>query len=1278
LCELVLVSPGRRVSRDLACEELFPALGATAAARALSKALSTARAVLGRLGGPAAELLQADLGHIWAAPGGPLVVDLDEHDAALRAALALVPGAERDQALVAALAADGVLLADEPYADWADGPRDRLDRLRQEARLQLARDRSRGAGAPSPGAVIAAWESCAHYDPAGEEAAAALMRAYAEGGMRQLVVRSYERCRQALEQLGLRTSPALDEIHAVASAEGAALALDPAPPLAPPSTLPQVPPQAAAAAPAPPARRQERKTVTVLFAELVAPPGLPSRDPEDLREIVGGALARVIGEVEALGGTVTAVSGAGLQAIFGAPEAHEDDPERALRAAFRSLSGPGAPSPRLAELRIGVETGPAVVGPVGGGSRTDYGAVGDVVAVAAALQSMARAGSALVGPVTRASVADIFVWGPTEELDRAAGTPRLVASYLDRPAPGGRSRRAARSASALVGRRSELQVVDAALRQALKGQGSVVLVTGDPGLGKTRLVQESRQRFMALVGAGRGHLPTWLEGHGASYASSTPFGLYQQLLGSWTGVAPDQGYEVVRPALQRALGAVMGNQDLLPLLSRLMGIPGGAGAVRLGPQEFQRAAFAAVSAVVCRLVAMGPTVLVLEDLHWSDPTSIRLTAELAALTGAQPLLLLATSRPAPGGGATWEQALNGGPRLHRVGLSPLGQDAERELVRALMGQEPPEDVLEAVRANVEGNPLFLEERLSSLVETGAVVHSDGHWSVGPAVEVEVPQVLERLIRSRIDRLSPDAQEVVRTASVLGPQVDLALLGAVSGPGFDLSPALAELSANGLLEKDRAASGRSYRFRHGLIQEATYQGLVRADRRRLHGRAALALEGSAGQRAEEVAAVLGHHFAAAGENQRAVHYLQLAGRHAMAVFANDEAASSFRAAIGLLDERSPDHELAPGLGVGLRAELAEVLWRSAQRGEARQVFQQAIEMAGIGDPLVAARLYTRLGRLELWDDRPAAAGHAFAAADALLGSPLAHDEAQADLWLELVLEGWAWLHILGHEPEQGAAVLEAARPVVEARAGAARWMSYYRAVASQRAAGRNWRIDEDDMANVRRALEAAAEGGDEVDIAFAVRDVGMFALFHGDLVVAREQLQRALAMADHIGDTNLAANTLVGLVVTAVRDHDLATVRALAPRAASASEAHSDRATLGLATAALAWLDWQEGCPAAVVAHAAQALALLDSSIGVFTHFRWVALWPLVASHLAAGEVGAAMTAARLMLEPSQQPLPDDLTTKLMAAGSAWQAKRSAQAAQLLAEALAQAGSHRLF
>jgi len=1258
LCELVLVSPGRRVSRELACEELFPGLEPRAAARALSKALSMARSALAELGEPAASLLAADLSHIWAS--GAADVDADAHRQELRDALAMDPGDERDGRLARVLAEDGELLADEPYADWALGPRERLDALRQEARLALARDRAKGAGRPGPDDVIAAWQSCLEHDPACEEAAGALVRAYFATGRPELAARAYERCRAALLELGLRISPSLQKVYAAAAPVPA-----PAQPTAPAA------PTASQAGQAP--LREELRTVSMLFAEAAAPSRpVGAGGLETLRELVGGCIAAVITEVEALGGTVTSVSGRGLQAMFGAPTAHEDDPERAARAAFRALSaGAASADGTTLALRIGVETGPALVGPIGGGAKIEYAAVGDVVNAAAALQSSARPGTALIGPATRAVIDHLFTWGGSEEVGSSAGP--MTASYLDAPRAraAGRHRRLGGSAP-LVGRQAEMAELGRALRDAVNGRGSVVVLTGEPGLGKTRLVHECRKLFMAWVGARSGRLPLWLEGRCASYASATPYGLYQQLVAGWVGVAPDQPDELLRPALERALTGLMGNANLLAPLGRMMGMPGGAGPDRLSAEELRRATFGAVRSLLVRLAAVGPTVIALEDLHWADPTSLRLTGEIAALPTGRPLLVLATTRPGADNEVadSWRRPAGAAQQARRVLLRPLPEDATEALAVSLMGDAASRDVLGAVLGGVGGNPLFLEERLFSLLETGALVREQGTWRLRGTPLSSLPQVLDRLVRSRIDRLSPAAQEAVRVASVLGTEFPRSLLAAVLPDGGALEPVIDELCASDLLHEMPGSGEPAFRFRHALIQEATYLGLVRAERRGLHGRAARAIEAAAG-RLEEAAAVIGRHFAAAQDPERAAFYLEMAGDHATDAFANDEAVSSFQAAVALAPRQSGASLPAGATTARLHAKLANVLWRTGRWQEAGEAFRAALRVADHADTPLMAHLYTRLGRLEMTENRYDAAAEAFTAAGALLTAhPLEMDDATADQWLELMVDGWASLHSRRYEPDRALAALDAARPVLAARGTPAREFAFYSTLTFQRLIRNRFGADETDIETRRKGLEAARRTGEEKDVGYATYFLGWTFWLRGELAQAQQHLERALAMAERIGETLLLRNSLLFLALTALRRHDVLAVRSLLRRAIAAAELIGSLDYVADTKPCQAWLAWQDRRPDDVIRLASEYEQTGPGTADSCARYRWVYLWPLIAARLAVGATAEAVAAGRRILGPTQQALPGELTAVLEAGCQAWDRGEPGLAVGQLSAALA--------
>jgi class 3 adenylate cyclase/tetratricopeptide (TPR) repeat protein len=1026
----------------------------------------------------------------------------------------------------------------------------------------------------------------------------------------------------------------------------------------------------------------------VLFAEVDAPAGLAGTlGLEALRDLVGGSLATVIAEVESFGGTVTSVSGRGLQAMFGAPEAHEDDPERAVRAAYRSIAataatvtaaGPTATEPL--GLRIGVESGPAVVGPIGGRAKVEYAAFGDVVSVAAALQSAARPGSVLVGPATRAVIAHLFSWGTAEEVTLAADGKPLAAAYLDAPLATAADRRPRLGGRApLVGRQGELRTLDIALREAVAGRGHVVELIGEPGIGKTRLVQESRKRFIAWVGAGSARRPFWLEGRCVSYASATPYGLYRQLLASWIGVALDQPSARISAALADALTRLLGNTNLLSPLAHLMGLPQET-PVRLGPGEQQRQTFAAVRALVARFAAVGPTALVLEDLHWADPTSLRLTADLAELAANRPLLLIATSRP---GGHVL-------PSARELRLRPLAAEAAEALAISLLGKVGGPQVLATALASADGNPLFLEERLAEMLEAGTLVRHQGAWRLREPANPPLPQLLERLVRSRVDRLSAPAAEAIRAAAVLGTEFTSGRLAAMLGTTPDsLGPVLTELTESDLVHH-RENSRSRFLFRHALIQEATYLALLRAERRELHARAARAIEDAAAGRLPDVAAILGRHYVAAEDADRAVRYLELAGDHATDAFANDEAVSSFREALTVI-ERAGGAAADPSgnllaTTVRLHAKLANVLWRTARWDQARGAFRAAITLADAGprplDPLWDTRrahLHTRLGRLAMSESRYEEAAEAFNAAEALLGPDAGRadgdDDTVVDQWLELMIDGRADLHLMRFEPDLALAVLERARPVLEARGGSARKMAFHRFHTTQKLLRNRLRVDDDDIAILRASVEEGEfSGGDrDKDVGYATGFLGWALWLRGDLCEAAEELDRAVVLAERVGEALLCNMALSSLTLTALRRHDTESVRALLPRSLAAARAV--RHDLQNGRAAGAWLAWQDGRRDEVLRLAAEIEEWDATRIGWGAMHRWIYLFPVLAVHLAANAPAEAVAAARRIIDPSQQALPDGLTAALATACDSWDQGDEPRAARLLAEALDVAIEH---
>ncbi len=836
----------------------------------------------------------------------------------------------------------------------------------------------------------------------------------------------------------------------------------------------------------------------------------------------------------------------------------------------------------------------------------------------------------------------------------------------------------------LVGRQKELSQLDRTLREALSGTGSTVFLVGEPGLGKTRLVQECRKRFIAWVGAGTGRLPLWLEGRCASFASSTPYGLYRQLLSAWVGVLPEEPQQVVLPALERAMKAVFGTEaHEVGFLAHLMGLQSGPQVDRLAsltPEALQRATFSSVKSVAERLATRGPTVLVLEDLHWADPISLRLTAELATLTQSVPLLLIATRRPEPGPEVSALEAnLEAGSarRFRRLELSALSDEAERELAGFMVGGEAADDVVAAIRRNVDGNPFFLEQRFDSLVERGALVKDAASWALSGVDVNDVPQVLERLIRARVDQLHPTAREVVTAASVLGPEFPLSALKAVTDLSDRLAAAVSELCRAGLLLEPRSWPEPVYRFRHALIQEATYASLLRSQRAQLHGRAAWGMEALFTGRLEEVAAVLAHHYAMAGENERAVHHLQIAAGHAAADYANDEAIASYRKAIQLNDAKMTGQGPAE-LAVELRAQLADVLWRTTRLAEARETLQQALVLVGPERPLRAASLQARLGRVEVEssfqgqsDQCRGAAMAAFDAAEELLGNYTEErSDEWVDIWLEVLIDGRAHLHNYYCEREprnRGPCSRKASRRSEGVTQSQSRLVRATYRSADDRP---RWPIRRRHGRPRAQGSTGGRRGADEHVLAICIAALGEALLHNGELVEADEKLKAGLAALERVDDPQNRAWCLHVRCLLEVRRGDVEAVRSLSGQAREAAIRAENPRWSAAATATAAWIAWKDGRTQDVVGLAREArelsLTLSHLAPALLPHFEGLWLWPLISVHLGSGRPAAAVEAAGRVLEPHLLRTPDEIVSLVRAAKEAWDHDEVARAMRMLA------------
>jgi class 3 adenylate cyclase/tetratricopeptide (TPR) repeat protein len=648
----------------------------------------------------------------------------------------------------------------------------------------------------------------------------------------------------------------------------------------------------------------QRRHLTVMFCDLVGSTALAARlDPEDMQELLRGYQSNVEDVVRRFGGYISRFLGDGVLVYFGYPQAHEDGAERAIRAGLslvRSIGQLNTAKREPLNVRIGIATGLVVVGDlIGSGEAQERGVVGETPNLAARLQSLAEAGAVVVADGTRRLVGDLF---ELSELMPSAlkGFAEPVRAWRVLGEGHSESRFQALHGTLLtplVGRREELDLVLSRWQHAKEGSGQVILISGEPGIGKSRLVLSLRERLHDEPKA------TVSYACSPHHVHSALFPFVAQLERSLGG-SPTDSSEARLGRLESLLRETAAEtSDAVALFADLLGIPIGTRSRvdAMSPQQKKWLLLHTFLAQLEWLSIRGPVLMLLEDAHWLDPTSRELFDQIVDRLQRLPVLLVVTVRP------VLSPPWMGFPHVTLLTLNRLTQQQAQLLVeRVAGGKALPLEVTEQILARTEGVPLFTEELTKTVLESSLLGDvGDRYVLAGPLPALAIPATLHDSLMARLDRLAAE-KEIAQIGACLGREFDYELLSAVVPLSeTNLQAALDKLVAAELVFRRGVPPTATYIFKHALVRDAAYESLLRRRRRTLHASIANAIETRFAQRLEAQPELAARHFSEAELTEKAIGYWLQAGRLAAARSANVEAIAHLRAGLASL------HELPPG-------------------------------------------------------------------------------------------------------------------------------------------------------------------------------------------------------------------------------------------------------------------------------------------------------------------------------------------------------------------------------
>lgn len=1007
--------------------------------------------------------------------------------------------------------------------------------------------------------------------------------------------------------------------------------------------------------PAPPTAEitGERREVTVLFADVSDYTATTHNlDSEDVYLIVDEAMRLLVDVVSRYEGTIDKFTGDGLMALFGAPTAHENDPERAVRAALEMQTALLPLQQRVKQrygrdflVRIGLNTGPVIAGKVGSDLHTEYTVIGDTVNMASRLEKLARPGAVLVSFTTYQRTLPIFHYTTTPPLTVKGITEPVIAyqpvTLRERP---GRVRGLPGMQVPMVGRQDALrQLQEAHTHVQTHRRRQIALITGEAGLGKSRLVAEFRATLPPDATAVH-------QGACLAYARARPFWVLTELLRDLTGLLETDTPDTQWDTLQNLITSLnLPVNDVLPYLANLFSVshlqpPIQARLRLLDAAMLQQQTHAALRLLLLAKAHQRPTILIFEDLHWVDPASRDFLDHFIRTAPDEPYFLILISR-------TLERqtviqpliaaASQASSSLMDIQLQALSEREGHLLVDQLIPADTPEAqaLKQRIAGRAEGNPFYMEEIVRMLLDQGALVNHQGHYTPSPHADkllTEVPGTLKGLILARFDRLDEPQRRTLQKAAVLGRSFPLELLQALdhTAPAAVASH-LQEACDRQFLKAEPFGLGPGYAFQHTLVQEAVYETLLKRDRQRLHEQVALTIEKYPTWTPGEQSEVLAYHYSESTRPEKAIPHLIQAAENAAARYANETAAQHYRRAITLIEATAtpPDSSY-----YSLQVDLARALKMTGALAEANRLLSDTVAKLTTShlhrdlesvSPVLARALREladvrwREGALE------DAVSHLEIGLE-LLGGDV--EQTHQPLWRTL-MERLAWVRFRQGKLEEAFELASAAMGGVEMEPAEdpATLAGLYNTLG-----GLHWQQGNlsEAIAYVERSLALYQTLGYTLGVANAHSNLGVLHFRQGTWRKAAESWEQASALRQEIGDVQNQAHSLsnLGLLRLAMGDHQ--TAGGILDESLTIYEQLGDNFGIAHVNANLTQLAIIEGRWGEAAGHVQTVRSLADTigSVDLRAQARWLEALILAGRNDLPGSLKLAEQAAQLAEE----------------------------------------------